>query len=347
MSEYNDVLYDPRTHTHTSCVDEVVNCDVVVLILGSRFGGTAVPQAKESIDFAYINKQSVSKEALGVEASTSVTQLEVLKAVEQGIPVYAFIEQQVSYDHLVYEKNKHHSKDVIERLYFPSIAKQDTAKFIFEFINFLRHRVLNNSIFTFSRIQDIEDGLRRQWSGLLQRLINENRSKTAQSQLKEELLSQFADLRTAVLSSIESKDTRRIAKAVVRFRRLVSFLRGLGLGSAEYVASSRYPTLNSLLDAAGVDKVVAGSTLTDDVEFSHDTLLVKKDGTFFTFFDTGKELMRLENEWQQFIKIPPKDREIVMEAFTDVSEPTGVRYYDFPISNLLKNKKDKIYKAPT
>jgi hypothetical protein len=39
MSDYEDVLYDPRIHTHTSCIDEVKNCDVLILIIGSRFGG--------------------------------------------------------------------------------------------------------------------------------------------------------------------------------------------------------------------------------------------------------------------------------------------------------------------
>ncbi|WP_158694106.1 DUF4062 domain-containing protein, partial [Cronobacter malonaticus] len=42
MSDYSDLLYDPRQHTHTSCIDEVSSADVVVLIIGSRFGGKVV-----------------------------------------------------------------------------------------------------------------------------------------------------------------------------------------------------------------------------------------------------------------------------------------------------------------
>ena len=30
MSDYEDVLYDPRIHTHKSCVDEVKNCDILI-----------------------------------------------------------------------------------------------------------------------------------------------------------------------------------------------------------------------------------------------------------------------------------------------------------------------------
>lgn len=39
MSDQSDVIYDPRIHTHTSCLREVENCDVMILIIGSRFGG--------------------------------------------------------------------------------------------------------------------------------------------------------------------------------------------------------------------------------------------------------------------------------------------------------------------
>ena len=45
MSDYADILYDPRSHTHDSCIKEVPNCDMVVLIIGSRFGGTGITLA--------------------------------------------------------------------------------------------------------------------------------------------------------------------------------------------------------------------------------------------------------------------------------------------------------------
>ena len=50
MSEFSDVLFDPRTHTHTNCVQEVPNCDMVILIIGSRFGGKALPEAFKLIE---------------------------------------------------------------------------------------------------------------------------------------------------------------------------------------------------------------------------------------------------------------------------------------------------------
>src|SRR5688572_25341992 len=38
LSEYSDIPYDFREHTHRSCLKEVATCDMVVLIIGSRFG---------------------------------------------------------------------------------------------------------------------------------------------------------------------------------------------------------------------------------------------------------------------------------------------------------------------
>ena len=37
MSDYEDILYDPRTHTHTSCVDEVRNCDILILVIVTKY----------------------------------------------------------------------------------------------------------------------------------------------------------------------------------------------------------------------------------------------------------------------------------------------------------------------
>lgn len=60
MSEYNDILFDPRDHTHESCINEVRNADAIILIIGSRFGGKGVPPALELIDFEALKASSKS-----------------------------------------------------------------------------------------------------------------------------------------------------------------------------------------------------------------------------------------------------------------------------------------------
>lgn len=229
MSDYNDVLYDPRIHTHTSCVEEIATCDIIILIVGSRFGGKAIPEAILKIDFDKISDKSKSIEILKKKDNISVTQLEILKAVEFEIPIFTFIDSRLWSDHELYEKNK--NKDILKEIEFPSIDKKETSEFIFEFVNFLRHRTRGNSINTFSKFDDIEITLKKQWAGLFQRLLNETRNKQLEIKRIDILSNQLEDLKTAILTSISGTNEKEIARNVVRFRRLIDFLKSLRLKS--------------------------------------------------------------------------------------------------------------------
>jgi len=158
LSEYSDVLYDPRTHTHTSCIQEVPNADMVVVLIGSRFGGRAVPEALNVLDMENLVNSSFDITVLNEPEKLSITQLEVLKAIDATVPVFAFVEDKVMHDHLVYQKNK----DLVDKIKFPSIDKPESAKYIFEFINFLHHRNKGNSVVAFGRVEDIETHLLKQ-----------------------------------------------------------------------------------------------------------------------------------------------------------------------------------------
>ena len=217
MSDYDEVLYDPRIHTHTSCVDEVGNCDILVLIIGARFGGKASLEALGKIDFEKLRKENKNVDNLKKEANLSVTQLEVLKAIENEIPVYTFIDKKVWHDHELYEKNK--NNNIVEQIFFPSIEKQETARYIFEFINFVRTRTRGNNIFSFEKEQEVEEVLKKQWSAYFQRLLYEQRYVKEEKKKMEVLSNQFEDLKTAILSSIENVDQREVARGIVRYRR--------------------------------------------------------------------------------------------------------------------------------
>ena len=174
MSDYGDVLYDPRIHTHISCIEEVKNCDMLVLLIGGRFGGKAISEAVSTVNFERVKEKIKTGTAIDDER-LSITHLEVLKAIEYGIPVYTFIKEDVLSDHKLYEKNK--SKPIINEITFPSIEKQETAKYIFEFINIVRLRDYGNNIFPFKKETDIEEMLKKQWSSYFQKLIKEQFNK--------------------------------------------------------------------------------------------------------------------------------------------------------------------------
>ena len=225
MSDYSDVLYDPRSHTHDSCLKEVPGCDMVILIIGSRFGGLAVPGAFAQLDFTALEKLSTRPGVLETKERLSITQLEVLKAVEQSIPVYAFVDDKVMHDHHVYERNKDKA-DIIDQIEFPSIQKRETARYIFEFINFLTHRVTNNSITSFTRLEEIRLHLLGQWSQLLQRLLMESRTKTKELRRYRDFSDRLEDLKAVVMASLATPDLRETAKGAIQFRSLIRFVSG-------------------------------------------------------------------------------------------------------------------------
>lgn len=335
MSDYSDLLYDPRVHTHTSCVDEVATADLVLLIVGSRFGGKTVPEALLKLDFDVLKKESKSTESLSKKENLSVTQLEILKAVESGIPVFTFVDSSVWHDHALYEKNK--EKPIINDISFPSIEKPETASFIFEFINFLRHRARGNSVFTFSKLQDIEDTLRKQWSSLFQKLIQEQRNRAFEAKRLDNLTEQFEDLKTAILTSIGTSNERDVARGVVRFRRLLDFVRALGIKDQSFLFRGQHEW-DELLEYAEISSVVDAEELPPEFAYHRRSVgprarmfLVKRDGTFFELRTSPDFFHSLSLEWEAFMELPEETREIIVDALSEMRPGMGpLRYIREP-----------------
>jgi len=315
LSEYSDVLYDTRTHTHTSCIQEVPNADMVVLIIGSRFGGNVVPEALSEIDLDNLTSTSFDVTALNEPEKLSITQLETLKAIDSGVPVFTFVDEKVMHDHFVYSKNKKISDDIN----FPSIEKADSAKYIFEFINFLKHRAKGNNVISFSRIEDIENHLRKQWGALFQRLLREEREKTTEANRMISISEQIDDLKAAMFSTIDSTDARDVARGVIKYRRLIDFLNGIHL-----------PDINSITNSnAGFDHMIKLAKIVDIKEIPDPsrsfpkTALIKEDGTYFELRYGSDNLSRLSHDWQSYIAIASEARKIIYETISDMGGRTG------------------------
>lgn len=338
MSDYNDVLYDPRIHTHTSCIEEVNSCDLIILIVGSRFGGKAIPEAISKIDFENIFEKSKSIEKLKTKENISVTQLEILKAVEIDIPIFTFIDSRLYNDHELYEKNKgkllkigkeEQLKDLIKLIDFPSIDKPETAEFIFEFINFLRHRTKGNSINTFSKFEDIELTLKKQWSGLFQRLLNENRLKQIEAKRIDTLTNQFEDLKTAILTSITNTNERDVAKGVVKYRKLHEFISSLKIANQNVILEENISWDNFLRDIVGIVEVLD----VDNIDVSRNrmhrfkTLLVKEDMTFYEFRFGREYLDDMSLDFEAFMHLTSDIRKIIFDALAEMPHAMmNVRY---------------------
>ena len=170
MSDYDDILYRPSEHSHTSCVNAVEECDMVIFIIGARFGGTSIPTVINNLDIKSLKLQSSKTEALGDYNSISITQAEILKAVSLSIPIYTFIESKIYSQHEMYEANKHDA-DWLKKTKFSSIQKNEHAAYIFEFFNFIRGRSENNNFKEYSSLSDIKESIKNQWSMLFRDLL--------------------------------------------------------------------------------------------------------------------------------------------------------------------------------
>ncbi|WP_139925228.1 DUF4062 domain-containing protein [Hymenobacter sp. DG01] len=317
-SENSDVLYDPRMHTHTSCVQEVSNCDVAIVIIGSRFGGKIIPKALEYIDIEKVRDASRNKKLLENPSELSITQLEVMKAIEHKIPIFTFIDNRVMHDHLVYEKNK--NKNILSKIEFPSIEKPETAVYIFEFINFIRQLTDNNSIQGFSKSEDIENHLRKQWSGLFQRLLAEQRQKHNEEKQIQFLSSQLADIQTAIMTSIQNTDVKEIAKGAVKFRRVIEFLLSLKEENINY-KSLITTSIISLPELLGDFKIIELKEVADirvlDRYSNKRVALVRNDNKFYLsiYYMT---VNGIEKEWDDFKQLNLKIRESIYDAIEDL-----------------------------
>lgn len=140
LSEEGDIFYHPKKHTHDSCITEVPSCQMFVLIIGGRYGGTFKDSEK------------------------SITNTEYLEAIKQKIPVFALVEASVYAEHNVYNENvKRNGKDKANLIAYPSV---NNVK-VFEFIDDVRKNVINNAIVPFKDFSDIESYLKKQWAGMM------------------------------------------------------------------------------------------------------------------------------------------------------------------------------------
>jgi hypothetical protein len=312
MSEYMDVLYDPRIHTHTSCLKEIPNCDLVVLIIGSRFGGKGVPESISQLDFEKLKELSKSSGALENPQNLSITQLEILGALTEGVPIFAFVDSRVMHDHELYEKNK--NSKIIDEIKFPSIEKPETAKFIFEFINFLRHRLRGNGVFSYARYEEIEQTLKRQWASWYQRLLWEQRKSVAEQRQIDNMADQLEALKTAILAAIPNTDAREGARAVVRFRRLVDILLCFEGSTAELLEKNiDFESLLQQLDIQSIDLISLGRRPRPT------TVFVRTDGLFYEGrLGSGISADKISAEWETFKDLKLDTKRIVIETASEL-----------------------------
>jgi Domain of unknown function (DUF4062)/GcrA cell cycle regulator len=312
MSDHSDVLFDHRMHTHTSCIKEIANADIVILLIGSRFGGNATPEALSDLDMEEIAKSSNKTDLVLNKQNLSITQVEVIKAIESDVPLFAFVDSKVYSDHHLYQKNK--DKSFANDITYPSIEKPETAKYIFEFITFITQRFSNNAITAYSSFSDIEDHLVKQWSLTFQRLLREERDKSIEGRRADAMIEQIQDLKAVVLQSIGAGSGRDLARSVLRFRRIADFLLSMRVFNANLDLSLFQGSFDELLAEFGIVEtrpVVGTGPLGGRI------ILIRSDDTYLRVRVPDRRFQHFAVEWQGFSQLDTETKKAVLDGVED------------------------------
>lgn len=154
--EMGAIPYARSDKLESSCYREISNCDILVCIIGGRYGSSSTVMPG------------------------SITQNELKSAYEQGKQVYVFVDKAVLAERNFFKKNKS-----IDGVIFSHDRK------VFEFIDEVDQLPTGNPLFGFDNASDIIALLKEQLAGLFHRLLTEQGQK-GQLQLLDELKSSIS-----------------------------------------------------------------------------------------------------------------------------------------------------------
>lgn len=145
-NEEGDIPYGKDEALQAYCYKEIANIDVLVLIIGSRYGSAGIIKEKEQ--------------------EYSVSQLELKTALKEDKQVFVFIDKNVFTEYETYILNKNN-----ENVIYKYVDNVNIYKFIEE-IKALPH---NNNIKGFETAEDITSYLREQFAGLFKQFMLDNK----------------------------------------------------------------------------------------------------------------------------------------------------------------------------
>lgn len=175
LSEFSDIFYKPNDTIQNSCLLEISNCDMFILIVGKRYGSNFP------------------------EETLSVTHKEYIEAQNTLIPIYAFIDIDVLHDYEFYLKNNRDTN-----CHFRCVT--DTK--VFELIDEIRNAAKDNSLISYSSIDEILQHLKKQWASLFKSFLQNQRQSVPKDtelvKLNLEKLNQ--KINTVGIENIEDKE---------------------------------------------------------------------------------------------------------------------------------------------
>lgn len=177
LFEKGEIPYGRNEKPEEYCYMEINNCNILVSIIGGRYGS-------ESSEQGY-----------------SITQKELRNALDLNKQVYIFIEKNVMSEYETYKINKE----------IPDIKfKHADNRKVYEFLDEIYQLPRNNSIFGFDSSQEIIKVLKEQWSGLFQRLLK-NEEDASQVEMINSLKGTVATLKDMIKLITEKSENQDAA----------------------------------------------------------------------------------------------------------------------------------------
>lgn len=143
-NEEGDIPYGKEDELQKYCYREIENVDILVSIIGNRYGSPAIIEDKEK--------------------EYSVTQQEIKTAYERNKQVYIFIEKNVMTEYETYLLNKKNKDITYKYVDNPNIYK---------FIEEVKSWSHNNNIKDFETADDITRYLKEQFAGLFKQYMDD------------------------------------------------------------------------------------------------------------------------------------------------------------------------------
>lgn len=316
-NERSDILFDFRSHTHNDCVREVASCDVMVVLVGSRFGSEADLEHITSLDIGEVISKAIDDPDASVPDKISVTQAEVLSGIQRGIPIFTLVDETVLQDKRTYEANI--GSEFVDKMQFASITQVGTARYIFSFIDLLQNRSTNNAVIPFGSVEDITNHLRKQWAALFQRLLDEQRESETEQQRLDVLGEKFDGLKEALLTTIADTGHRAVARSVIEHRQLLQFVGELVKGQARSAVESGESWADLFARVAlGWPGCVWRKASGEKLQITKwNTFLLLSRGDGYETRLHPERLVSMSTEWERFRELNVSVRLAVWDAISD------------------------------
>ena len=143
LSEDGAVFYNPALHVQDACIADVPSCQMFVLIIGGRTGGSFK------------------------DSQRSITNAEYEEAAKSKLPVFALVERPVFEQYRLFQSNRTNTAIDASKINYPNV---DSTR-VFEFIDQVHNQSTNNALVPFSDFEELQGYLKQQWAGLLFRFL--------------------------------------------------------------------------------------------------------------------------------------------------------------------------------